>query len=230
VAGCDEDYGGLPHVRAPGAGGERERPGMSLTFFAADHTYELDGARVPSVTGVLHRAGLIDFSHVPPSILATALERGRVVHQAIHFWNERDLDVADFDRAFPECAPYLHGWITFTEQRRFVPVLNECRVASRRHRVAGTLDCLGLLDGSAVLLDFQTAAYHALAVEWAEEDDALARFLGTHPVVRRFAVQLRKDATFRVEAYADPRDFRDFLTLVAAQQIVARRGRSEVAA
>jgi hypothetical protein len=215
---------------------------MSLVFFAPDHTYELDGARVPSVTGVLHRAGLIDFSHVPPSILATALERGRRVHQAIHYWNERDLDVDDFDRAFPECAPYLHGWITFTEQRRFVPVLNECRVASRRHRVAGTLDCLGLLDGSAVLLDFktgrpedvaadlQTAAYHALAVEWAEEDDALARFLGTHPVVRRFAVQLRKDATFRVEAYADPRDFRDFLTLVAAQQIVARRGRSEVAA
>jgi hypothetical protein len=215
---------------------------MSLAFFAPDHTYELDGVRVPSVTGVLHRAGLIDFSHVPPSILAAALERGRVVHQAIHFWNERDLDVAAFDRQFPECAPYLHGWITFTEQRRFVPVLNERHVASRRHQVAGTLDCLGLLDGTAVLLDFktgrpddvaadlQTAAYHALAAEWAEEDDALARFFAAHPVVRRFAVQLRKDATFRIEAYADPRDFRDFLTLVAAQQIVTRRGRSEVAA
>jgi PD-(D/E)XK nuclease superfamily len=215
---------------------------VSLTFFAPDHTYELDGVRVPSVTGVLHLAGLINFDHVPPSILAAALERGRIVHQAIHFWNERDLDVANFDRQFPACAPYLHGWITFTEQRRFVPVLNEVRVASRRHQVAGTLDCLGTLDGTAVLLDFktgrpddvaadlQTAAYHALAAEWAEEDDALARFFADHPVVRRFAVQLRKDATFRIEAYADPRDFRDFLTLVAAQQIVTRRGRSEVAA
>ena len=215
---------------------------MSLTFFAPDHTYELDDVRVPSVTGVLQRAGLIDFSHVPPSILAAALDRGTKVHAAIHFWNERDLDVADFDRQFPECAPYLHGWINFTEQRRFVPVINERRIASRRHQVAGTLDCLGTLDGTAVLLDFktgrpddvaadlQTAAYHALAVEWAEEDADLARFFAAHPVVRRFAVQLRKDATFRIEAYADPRDFRDFLTLVAAQQIVARRGRSEVAA
>jgi hypothetical protein len=215
---------------------------VSLTFFAPDHIYELDGVRVPSVTGVLQRAGLIDFSHVPPSILAAALDRGTKVHAAIHFWNERDLDVAAFDRQFPECAPYLHGWIAFTEQRRFVPVLNECRVASRRHQVAGTLDCLGTLDGTAVLLDFktgrpddvaadlQTAAYHALAAEWAEEDDALAAFFADHPVVRRFAVQLRKDATFRIEAYADPRDFRDFLTLVAAQQIVTRRGRSEVAA
>jgi PD-(D/E)XK nuclease superfamily len=220
-----------------------ERPWtMSLDFFAADHSYTLDGVRVPSVTGVLHRAGLADFSNVPPSILAAALERGRVVHQAIHYWNERDLDVADFDRQFPECAPYLHGWINFTEQRRFVPVINERRIASRRHQVAGTLDCLGTLDGTAVLLDFktgrpqdvaadlQTAAYHALAAEWAEDDPDIARFLSTHPVLRRFAVQLRKDATFRIEAYADPRDFRDFLTLVAAQQIVARRGRTEVAA
>jgi hypothetical protein len=207
---------------------------MSLTFFAADHTYELDGVRVPSVTGVLHRAGLINFDAVPPSILAAALERGRVVHQAIHFWNERDLDVAAFDRQFPECAPYLHGWITFTEQRRFVPVLNERRVASRRHQVAGTLDCLGTLDGTAVLLDFatgrpqdvckqlQTAAYHALAVEWADEDEELAAFLSKHSVVRRFAVALRKDGTFRLEAYADPRDFRHFLTLVEAQRIVSQ--------
>ena len=215
---------------------------MSLEFFAADHTYELDGERVPSVTGVLHRAGLINFDNVPPSILAAALERGRIVHQAIHFWNERDLDVAEFDQRFPECAPYLRGWINFTEQRRFVPVLNECRVASRRYRVAGTLDCLGVLDGIAVLLDFktgrpqdvaadlQTAAYLALATEWAEENDAIARFLAEHSVVRRHAVQLRKDATFRVEPYVSPMDFREFFTLVTAQQIVARRVRTEVAA
>jgi hypothetical protein len=215
---------------------------VSLDFFAADHTYELDGERVPSVTGVLHRAGLINFDNVPPSILAAALERGRIVHSAIHFWNERDLDLDDFDRKFPECAPYLHGWISFTEQRRFVPVLNERRIASRRHQVAGTLDCLGLLDGTAVLLDFktgrpqdvaadlQTAGYLALATEWAEDDAEVAGFLASHPVVRRYAVQLRKDATFRIESYISPLDFREFFTLVAAQQIVARRVRAEVAA
>ena len=121
-----------------------------------------------------------------------------------------------------------------------MPVLNEVRVASRRHAVAGTLDCLGTLDGLAVLLDFktgrpddvaadlQTAAYHALAAEWAEDDDAIARFLAAHPVMRRFAVQLRKDATFRIEAYTSPTDYREFLTLVAAQQIVASRTRVTV--
>jgi hypothetical protein len=215
---------------------------MSLHFFAADHTYELDGVRVPSVTGILHRAGLINFDNVPPSILAAALERGRVVHQAIHFWNERDLDLDDFNRQFPECAPYLAGWITFTEQRRFVPVINERRIASRRHQVAGTLDCLGTLDGTAVLIDFktgrpqdvaadlQTAGYLALATEWAEDDAEIAGFLAAHPVVRRYAVQLRKDATFRVEPYVSPLDFREFFTLVTAQQIVARRVQTKEAA
>jgi len=211
---------------------------MSLVFHAADHVYELDGVPVPSVTGILHRAGLTDFSNIPPSILARALDRGTKVHQAIHFYNERDLDVAQFGREFPDYLPYLQAWVNFTEQRRFVPVINECRIASRRHQVAGTLDCLGILDEVAVLLDFktgrpadvaadlQTAAYHALAMEWAGESDddpALELFFSQHAVVRRFAVQLRKDATFRVEAYAAPTDYRDFLTLVAAQQIVAKR-------
>jgi hypothetical protein len=125
-----------------------------------------------------------------------------------------------------------------------VPVLNEQRVASRRHQVAGTIDCLGVLDGTAVLVDFktgrpadvacdlQTAAYLALAFEWAADDDGLQTFIARYPMIRRCAVQLRRDATFRVESYVQPTDFRDFLTLVSAQRIVtARRGEAfEVAA
>jgi ATP-dependent exoDNAse (exonuclease V) beta subunit len=217
---------------------------VSLTFHEDAHIYELDGAVVPSVTQVLTRSGLIDFSKIPSFIREAALERGRKVHQAIHYYNERDLDLDAFTRDFPLYAPYLFAWVHFCDQRRFVPVLNELRVASRRHRVAGTLDCLGVLDGTAVLLDFktgrpsdvaadlQTAAYLALALEWAEEVQALSEFFAKHPVVRRYAVQLRRDETFRVEPYAQPSDFRDFLTLVSAQQIVAaRRGEAfEVAA
>jgi hypothetical protein len=217
---------------------------MSLVFDDLDHRYELDGVTVPSVTQVLTASGLIDFSQIPPFVREAALERGRKVHQAIHYYNERDLDLAQFAGDFPLYMPFVQAWINFQQQRRFVPVLNELRVASRRHQVAGTLDCLGVLDGSAVLLDFktgrpgdvaadlQTAAYLALAFEWAAEDDALQAFVARYPMIRRYAVQLRRDATFRIEAYAQPTDFRDFLTLVSAQRIVtARRGDAfEVAA
>jgi len=206
---------------------------MSLTFDAATHVYTLDEVRVPSVTGILKASGLIDFSRIPPSILEDARERGSKVHAAIHFYNEQDLDVDEFCRNFPTYAGYLQAWIAFCDQRHFVGVLNEHRIASRRRRVAGTLDCLGLLDGAPVLLDFktgrpqdvaanlQTAAYHALALEWAAEDKALAAFFELHPVVKRYAVQLKKDGTFRVEAFSAPSDFRKFRTLVEAQQIVA---------
>jgi hypothetical protein len=216
-----------------------------LVFHTDPHRYELDGEIVPSVTQVLTRAGLIDFSHVPGYVREAALERGRIVHSAVHFYNERDLDVAEFARTFPQYLGYLDAWIAFREQRAFAPVLNERRVASRRHRIAGTLDCLGVLDGVAVLLDFktgrpgdvaadlQTAAYLSLALEWAGEtyDRDLTEFFARHAVVRRYGVQLRGDGTFTLEPYTTPTDWRDFATLVAAQQIVdARRGGIEVAA
>jgi hypothetical protein len=208
-----------------------------LAFDPAGHVYRLDGDIVPSVTQVLTRAGLIDFSAIPPHIREAALLRGRIVHEAIHAFNERDLDVEAFAREFPDYLGYFHAWRSFCDQRRFVPVLNEARVASRRHRVAGTLDCLGVLDGVAVLLDFktgrpgdvaadlQTAAYLALAIEWAGEgdDQRLREFFGAHPVVRRYAVQLRREGSFALEPYTTPSDFREFVTLLAAQQIVAAR-------
>jgi hypothetical protein len=213
---------------------------LSLIFDAATHVYMLDGVVVPSVTGILKASGLIDFSGIPEHILEAARVRGTTVHEAIHFFNEDDLDLEQFGEDFPDYAPYLEGWIAFRRQRRFTPIVNECRIASRRHQVAGTLDCLGELDGVGVLLDFatgnpedvaknfQTAAYLGLALDWEHEPDAdprLADFFARHPHVKRYAVALRRDGTFRLEAYNDPADFRKFLVLVEAQKIVrARRG------
>lgn len=209
-----------------------------LTFEPTTHTYTLDGRRVPSVTGILRHAGLIDFASVPPPILEAARTRGTTVHAAVHYFNENDLDLDAFVRDFPDWLGYLEAWFRFTDQRAFRAVLNERRVASRRYQVAGTADCFGYLDGQAVLLDFatgrpqdvakdlQTAAYYALALEWAGDGDdpELATFLAnSRGGLRRYGVALRKDGTFGVEPYTGTADFRDFLTLVAAQRIAASR-------
>jgi hypothetical protein len=211
----------------------------ALTFEPSTHTYYLDGVAVPrSVTGILKAAGLIDFSHVPGPILDAARERGSVVHRAIHYYNERDLDLVEFFERFPDYAPYLRGWIDFRERRSFTPVLCEHRVASRRYAVAGTIDVLGLLDNHAWLLDFatgspddvskdlQTAGYLLIAREWADEDPALDAFFAAHVVVKRAAVALRADGSYSVHAYADPLDTRHFLALVDAQRIVDARKES----
>jgi hypothetical protein len=219
---------------------------MGLAFTPSTHRYELDGSVVPSVTGILKASNLVRFDDAPPSILEAARQRGTAVHQAIHYDNERDLDRARFMAEFPTYAGYLRAWITFVEQRKFVPKLCEYRVASRRYQVAGTIDCLGVLDGHGALLDFatgrpqdvskdlQTAGYLGLAWEWADGDFPLKTFFDTYgPVVRRYAIALKADGSFGVHAYADPSDWRHFLTLVEAQRIIAARSGeawSEVAA
>jgi len=205
-----------------------------LTFDPLPHRYALDGVVVPSVTGILKAAGLIDFSHIPPMTLEAARIRGTIVHSALHYLNEKDLDVEQFYTDFPAYAGYVQAWGSFCAQRNFVPVLNEHRVASRRHLVAGTIDCLGELDGVGVLLDFatgraedaakylQTAGYHGLALEWAKDDPPLAAFLSRHPYIKRYAVELKKDGTFTLEAYTNAGDFREFLTLRSALGIVEK--------
>jgi hypothetical protein len=211
---------------------------MMLTFDPGPHVYTLDGVPVPSVTGILRASGLVDFSGVPGAVLERARIRGTAVHQAIHYYNENDLDVRRFAIEFPEYSGYLEAWLEFRSERRFLPHFNEYRVASARHGIAGTIDCLGVLEGRGALIDFatgrpedaakdlQTAAYHTLAHEWAETDGALGDFLSRY-VVRRYAVALRRDGSFRVEAYTDPADWRRFQTLLEAQRIItARRGES----
>lgn len=211
-----------------------------LSFDAPLHRYTLDGVVVPSVTGILKASGLIDFSGIPAGILEAARLRGTIVHQAIDYDNQGDLDVEQFGVDFPELAPYLAGWRAFVAEANYLPLLNEGRIASRRLQLAGTFDTIGLLDGHGALIDYatgrpedvskdyQTAAYLGIARDWIGEpecDPRLRAFLEQWPSIRRYAVALKKTGDFQLEPYRDPADYRKFLTLVEAQRIVtARRG------
>ncbi len=144
----------------------------ALAFDALTHTYRLHGEIVPSVTQVLERAGLIDFSKIPGAIRQHALDRGSAVHAAIHFLNEGDLDPA-FHTDFPEYAPYVAAWVKFLDESGFT---------------------------------------FATAIDLAAV---------TH--IRRYAIQLRKDGTYRIEPYEKASDFSEFLALRQAQAIVQRR-------
>jgi len=211
---------------------------MSDLVFLDDggqHEYYLAGERVPSVTGVLRAAGLVDFSSIPKPILEAARTRGTKVHAAIHFYNEHDLNVDWFCREFPGYAGYLESWIRLMDSGRLQTVLCEHRVASRVYRVAGTIDWIGIFDGKAAILDFatgdpedaakdlQTGAYEVLGREWAKEPEetVLRQFFTDHPFVQRYGVRLKKDGRLPTPApYGDPRDKPQFLTLLTAQQIV----------
>lgn len=208
----------------------------ALTFDPLPHVYTLDGRVVPfSVTGLLRQVGLINFSMIPPRILEAAQTRGTTVHQAIHYYNEHDLDVEGFSRDFPGYAGYLQSWVRLMDTGRLVTVLCEHRIASRQPLYAGTLDWLGLFDGHAAIIDFatgrpedaakhlQTAAYVLAAKKWMAEPSELALrdFLTAHPFVARYSVQLDKGGGLpKVTPYRDPKDYTKFLQIADTVQMV----------
>jgi len=207
-----------------------------LDFDPEAHAYFLDGVRVGrSVTGVLKRAGLLNFDRVPAATLERARLRGQIVHQALHYLNEGDLDLAAFAADYPLYMGYIEAWRFFVAARDFRPLLCERRVCDPDRDVAGTIDCLGTLDGRAVLLDFatgdpadaakdlQTAGYVALAAAWRDNDPAIDAFLTRWGMPLRYAVALRSDGTFSIEGYRDPKDTRAFFALVDAQRITEAR-------
>jgi hypothetical protein len=206
---------------------------MALMFDRAAHEYFLDGHLLPSVTQILRQQGLVRLDHIPAFILEAARRRGSAVHELAHFYNENDLDWSSVD---PGYRPYVDAWVTCVEQRGIVPLLCEYRLASRRHRVCGTLDLLAEIDGEGWLMDFatgdpatvakdfQTAAYLGMAMEWALEDPRLAAVLARFTRWRRASVRLMKTGAFRIAEYTDPRDFARFQTLAAAWHIRNERG------
>jgi len=209
-----------------------------FTFDPTGHVYKYDGQPIRSVTQILKKVGLIppfeDF--VPPYVLGPALARGTAVHRAIHYWNERDLNLQEFDATFPEWAGYLRSWIRLLDSGRLQTLACEQRVISLAPRFAGTLDWIGTFDNHAAILDYATgdpedvckhlqlAAYVLAARATAlvsAGSGLLKTFFERHNHIRRFAVRLSRSGGLpQLTAYDDPRDFSKFLLIAESVNVV----------
>lgn len=191
-----------------------------LTFDPLEHRYFLDGVAIPGVTSILRDVGLIDFSHVPARILEDAQERGRLVHQALHYLAEDDLRP---DSVAPEFQGYVEAGKDFRRTSGLLVYACEFRVWHPQYRYAGTVDLYGLWEGERpCLCDYKTGHPNDVAADlqlaaYAEAARALDPDLGD---LLRISVKLSKDGTFEVESYDNPMDFSQFL---AALTIANRR-------
>jgi hypothetical protein len=198
-----------------------------LTFDGPTHTYALDGVVIPSVTTVLKESGYIDFSRVPEGILEAARERGSLVHEALHYLNDDDLNL---DSVRDDLRGYVQAGIDFRRLSGFTVYSCELRVYSPTWRVAGTLDLLGRWDDDVLTIadyktgspadvaaDLQLAAYAELLREMSPE-------LAGEPI-RRVSVRLTKDGAFHVEPYDDDpsTDWSIFLAALTTVTEVRRR-------
>lgn len=182
-----------------------------LTFDPEPHVYRFNGDVIPSVTQILEP--LIDYGSVPGAILDHAAQRGTAVHLATEFYDDDDLDEATID---PEILPYVEAWRTFREESGFAVLQSEVRVYSARHRYAGTVDTIGLLDGRLAMVEKKTTAilHPATAVQVTAYGRAYNEIVGPGERVRSIhSVHLRRDGTYRFDEYDSGTHWGMFLAL-----------------
>jgi hypothetical protein len=129
-------------------------PQVQIRFNAERHEYLAeDGTRLPSVTEILKRVGIIDTA----GFSRKAADFGTSVHQATAAIDRGELRMEDYAAQDPR-RPYLRAWELF-KRLRIVQILHiEQIVGGLEVGCAGTLDRLVLLKGGGepVVLDLKT--------------------------------------------------------------------------
>ena len=182
---------------------------IDFTFDPERHLYVVEGRPVPSVTQVLHAAGLgADYSMVPPGVLERKRVIGEYVHRATQYLDEGCLDLETVD---PEVHPYLSAYERFLAESGFRPQLIEHRLVSRVAGIlcGGTVDRVGLMNGKPWLIDLKCVdrLYPGFALQTAGYELLLPK-----PVVPPFrytraVLQLRRNGSPRLSSpYDDPSD------------------------
>lgn len=188
---------------------------MRIEFDESNHVYRVDGVVYPSVTQILESAGLPDLSRVPADILEWKADIGRKVHKAIEFDDDGDLD---FDFLPVELRPYVEAYRKFKTESGFEPLAAEEPIFHPVYKYPGKPDRIGLLNGRIVLIDYktgmidlkcvgpQTAAYKKAWDEVHQRKDQ---------IVRRFALKLSNDGTYKLIECKNPNDFNIFLSALS---------------
>jgi hypothetical protein len=98
-----------------------------LTFEQEGHRYTLDGKPLISLTQILSAAGMIDYSHVDPQVLANKAAFGTKVHEYC-LWNDQgELDMDDL-KPYPKYWNRVEGWRQFRHDFQFTPDLEWCEI------------------------------------------------------------------------------------------------------
>lgn len=188
----------------------------TIAFDEATHTYRVRGQIVPGVTSILQP--LVDFSGIPPAVLAAKADLGTRVHLACELDDQDDLDEASVE---DDVAPYLAAYRRFRAEVRPEILLNEHRVYHKTWNYCGTLDRVMRIQGLTYVVDLktcfttpmsagpQTSAY-ARAVE-------AAKLMDIH---KRAALRLRPDGTYRLDTLDHANDWSVFLACLTLRSFM----------
>jgi hypothetical protein len=190
---------------------------IDFRFDAGRHLYLVQGRPVPSVTQVLHAAGLsADYSTVAAEVLERKRIIGEYVHKATQYLDEGWLDLGTID---PEIQPYLAAYQRFIDESGFRSRLIEHRLVANINGMlcGGTVDREGTMAGKLWIIDLKCIErlYPSFALQTAGYELLLPK-----PVVPPFrytraVLQLRWNGSYKLTTYDDPTDFDVFRAALA---------------
>lgn len=189
---------------------------LQFQFDKTKHEYSESGVVIPSVTQILKSAGWVNYDMVPPDVLERAALRGKLVHQACHFF---DADALQPEETLPEeVVVRLRGYKKFRRESGYQPLINEFQqVASVRGMKYGMqYDSTGRTGVVPWIVDIKNGAI--VQPSWGIQ---LAAYdMGTPKPLpylqhKRFVVQLLDD-DYRLIPFADPADYDEWQRCLAS--------------
>lgn len=194
--------------------------GIDFTFDVDRHLYLVQGRPVPSVTQVLHSAGLsADYSMVAAEVLERKRIIGEYVHKATQYLDEGSLDLQTVD---PEIQGYLAAYENFVRESGFRSQLIEHRLVGSINGMpcGGTIDRTGSMAGKLWIIDLKCIErlYPAFALQTAGYELLLPKPVVPPFKYARAVLQLRRDGSYKLTAYSHLADldvFRAALVVTA---------------
>lgn len=178
---------------------------IPFTFDATKHLFSRDGKAVPSVTQVLAKVGICDFSFVDEETRRYAMERGTSVHWLLQLEDEEALDYRTVPKAL---RGYRKAYKLWKKRSLFYPLLIEHKFVSD-FGYAGIVDRAGTFPattmrshGTSAVVDFKTGA----VPDWVRYQ-LCAYAVGIEPrlplarYMRRIALSLRPDGDYSVKEF-----------------------------
>jgi hypothetical protein len=182
---------------------------IEFRFDPEHHLYLVQDRVVPSVTQVLHAAGLsADYSFVATEVLERKRIVGEYVHKATQYLDEGSLDLESVD---PQIQPYLAAYRRFINDSGFRPRLIEHRMVGSINGMlcGGTVDREGTMAGKLWIIDMKCIErlYPSFALQTAGYELLLPKPVTPPFRYTRAVLQLRSNGSYKLTSYEDRGDF-----------------------
>lgn len=122
-----------------------------LIFFDADHSYQVDGETVPSVSEILRFMSREIYDSVTQWRLDNAADRGSRIHKACE-----NIDRYGSCEIASDIEPYIRAYIRFLQEHKPEWKRIEHAMYSPTKGYAGTLDRYGIIGGKRTIVDIKS--------------------------------------------------------------------------